>query len=229
MQAFLRFILVLNMTISTVLRAALLVALVITGTASCRWDKPENALLRSLIEEQIDEAAGTGSCTTSAGGVLTTIAKAISTKEWTHCNMDLGILDTTGTSWDLRFRRYQVGTNSGASGSANGGACSTGLTDLNAVTSLGQFSSATAGECPNFVADTMQTSQDGESSSSTFPGSSVMIDWYSYNGTTHVLESKDIVYLIRQQNGTDIIAIQFTDYYSDAGTSGYPTFRWKRL
>jgi hypothetical protein len=229
MQAFLRFILVLNMTANPFLRAALLIALVAGGTASCRWDKPENTLLKSLIEEQIDKAAGTGSCTTSAGGVFTTIVKAISQKEWTHCNMDLGITTTATGFWDLRFRRYQVGTNSGASGSGNGGACSTGLTDLNAVTSLGQFTSPTAGVCPNFVADTIQTSQDGGSSSSTFPGSPVMLEWYSYNVTTHVLRSKGIVYLIRQQNGTDIIAIQFTDYYSDAGTSGYPTFRWKRL
>lgn len=229
MQAFLRFILVLIRTSILPLRPALLLALVAGGTASCRWDKPENTLLESLVEAQLDDATGTESCTTSAGGVLTTIAKATSTKEWTHCNMDLGITTTATGNWDLRFRRYQVGTNSGASGSGNGGACRTGFTDLNAVTSLGQFSSPTAGECPNFAADTIQTSQDGESSSSTFPGSSVMFDWYSYNGSSHVLESKGIVYLIRQQNGTDIIAIQFTDYYSDAGTSGYPTFRWKRL
>ena len=207
----------------------LLPLLIVISTNSCRWSKPTDVLLKSLIDDQIDKFAGTGSCTTSAGSVLVTVAKAISDKEWTHCNMDLGILDETGSNFDLRFRRFQVATNSGASGSGLGGACSTGLTSLSAVTSLGQFSSPTAGECPNFKADEILSAQSGEDATSTFAGSPVMLDWDDYNETSHVLQSKQIVYLIRQKNGTDIIAIQFTDYYSEAGTSGYVTFRWKRL
>ncbi len=223
MQAFLR----LNLSLKNSRGAGLLLLLMV-GLAACRWDKPENALLQSLIEEQIDDQAGTGACTTAAGSGLTTVVRATSTKEWTHCNMELGI-GTSGTDWDLRFRRYQVATNSGVSGEGSGGACNTGLTDLNAVTSVGQFTSPTAGECPNFLVDTDLTVADGEASSSGFPGSSVMVDWYTYNTTTHVLESNNLIYIIRLRNGTDYIAIQFTDYYSDAGTSGYPTFRWKRL
>ncbi|EMY71574.1 HmuY domain protein [Leptospira vanthielii serovar Holland str. Waz Holland = ATCC 700522] len=38
-----------------------------------------------------------------------------------------------GDVWDLRFKRYNIGTNSGTSGTGNGGACSTGSTDFSAT------------------------------------------------------------------------------------------------
>ena len=62
-----------------------------------------------------------------------------------------------------------------------------------------------------------------------FEGADALKEWYDYNSSTHVLTAKDDVYLIRSSDGGSIYKIQMTDYYSESGTSGYPTFRWESL
>jgi hypothetical protein len=59
---------------------------------------------------------------------------------------------------------------------------------------------------------------------------SVMSDWYNYNGDTHVLTSKNHVYVIR--NNGHYYKLQIITYYRDIGgnpVSGYYTFRWLEL
>ncbi|MEQ8351943.1 MAG: HmuY family protein [Leptospiraceae bacterium] len=202
--------------------------------SQCRHPAHDNqlqGLLDSVLE--IDSEAGTGSCTTTVqSGFNRTIVQATSQLEWTHCDLNIGATTLAGGPWDMRFRRFGVGTNGGTSGSGSGASCNTGLTNLAAVNSFSQFSSGTSGFCPNLVSDTnLSTSGGGGggSGSTSFSGSPVMLEWYAYDSETHVLSSKGEVYVIRASDSGDYYAVQFHDYYSDAGTSAYPTIDWKRI
>tara|TARA_B100001939_G_scaffold336008_1_gene338649 strand:- start:38544 stop:39203 length:660 start_codon:yes stop_codon:yes gene_type:complete len=214
----------------------LLIALVLSLAlaSQCRHPAHDNQLqgiLDSVLE--IDSEAGTGSCTTNVqSGFNRTLVQATSQLEWTHCDLNIGATTLAGGPWDMRFRRFAVGTNGGTSGSGTGASCNTGLSSLAAVNSFSQFSSGTSGFCPNLASDTnLSTSGGGGSGSgsTSFSGSPVMLEWYTYDSETHVLTSKGEVYVIRSSDSADYYAVQFHDYYSEAGTSGYITIDWKRI
>ncbi|MFZ5501215.1 MAG: HmuY family protein, partial [Candidatus Micrarchaeota archaeon] len=60
--------------------------------------------------------------------------------------------------------------------------------------------------------------------------SSVMTDWYNYNGMTHQLTSKSHVYLLK--TGGAVYKMRIESYYKNMGgvpTSGYYSFVWKEL
>ena len=196
----------------------------------CRHPASDGGELQALFDAvaPVDEEAGTGKCTTVAFASFNqTVIQATSNVEWTHCDLSLGALTTASGPWDLRMRRFQAATNSGSSGSGSGGACRTGLSDLSAVNSVGQFSSSTAGNCPNFSVDVVQSAAGAGGGASDFSGSPIMLDWYNYDSVTHVLSARSEVYIVRSSDGLNHYAIQFYDYYSQAGTSGHPSIRWK--
>lgn len=200
----------------------------------CRHPAHDNDLQAILdVVAPQDEEAGTGSCTTVAQpGFNETVVQATSQIEWTHCDLSIGATTTFTGPWDVRFRRFTIATNGGTTASGSGASCNTGLTDLGAANSFSQFSSGTTGICPNLVADTQLSASTGSQSGSgttSFSGSSVMLEWYNYNSETNTLSSKNEVYVVRSSDGAEYYAIQFRDYYSEAGTSGFPTIRWKRL
>ncbi|MCB1137176.1 MAG: HmuY family protein [Leptospiraceae bacterium] len=210
---------------------ALLVSLSQTACRHPAHDDNLQALLDVVAPQ--DSQAGSGSCSTVAQpGFNETVVQATSQVEWTHCDLSIGATTTFAGPWDIRFRRFATATHGGSTASGSGAACNTGLTDLGAATSFSQFSSSTSGICPNLVADSQLTASSGGqsgSSSTAFSGSSIMLEWYNYDSETHVLSAKSEVYVVRSSDGADYYAIQFQDYYSEAGTSGFPTIRWKRL
>ena len=59
---------------------------------------------------------------------------------------------------------------------------------------------------------------------------SIMTNWYDYDGNTHILTSKNHVYVIRHAGHH--YKLQLMSYYKDIGgtpVSGYYTFRWLPL
>jgi hypothetical protein len=52
--------------------------------------------------------------------------------------------------------------------------------------------------------------------------------WYVYDEETHILTPKNQVYVI-QSIAETYFKIQMMDYYDEAGTSGYPKFKWDTL
>jgi len=126
--------------------------------------------------------------------------------------------------WDIRLRRFVIGTNSGTSGGGSGGACDTGLTDFAGV------NSGNLGNCANsanFQVDSIQTQQGAGFGDVNDSANPVLFNWYSY--TIGVLTAKDNVYILRGKDGSSLLKFQMRGYYSQAGTSGYPTFRWAPL
>ncbi|MCC5813949.1 MAG: HmuY family protein [Leptospira sp.] len=156
---------------------------------------------------------------TVTGGNETTV-NASSTRFWVYVDLKAGGVQVTETgSWDMRFRRFLIGTNSGASGSGQGGACDTGSTDFPSISS--------ASTC-TFQVDSIQTQSDtGGNADVNDPASPALFEWYSYNET--ILTAKNNVYIIRGSDGSTRFKLQMRGYYSSAGTSGYPKFLWARL
>ncbi|MBM9547812.1 HmuY family protein [Leptospira sp. 201903074] len=161
-----------------------------------------------------------------------TTINASSTTTWVHVNLKANAaIVGAGDAWDLRFKRYNIGTNSGTSGAGNGGACSTGSTDFSAT--------YTGSECTKVVDMQLSSSGGGPISGSTEsinPVISAPLDldpmpagygtWFTYSNT--ILTAKATVYIITGENGAKYV-LQMLDYYNAAGTSGYPKFRWRIL
>lgn len=119
----------------------------------------------------------------------------------------------TSTEWDLGLSRFNIKLNGGISGSAGVDACGT-TTTFDDVTS--------PDACATYTTD----AEDGDDVNS--DPDYVLGAWYDYDSATHVLSPKPFTYVIRTAtSGTIKLAMQ--DYYSDAGSSGHPSFLWARL
>lgn len=96
----------------------------------------------------------------------------------------------TSSDWDLAFEGFDVHTNSGASGAADGGA----------------FGPLGAGELRDDVAPDVPFIQKDA------PGGA-FLQWYAYDGTTHALYSRYHVYGIR--DGQKLWKVQILGYYGE--------------
>lgn len=161
--------------------------------------------------------------TTVRNGSFLTEVNATSSRHWVYVDLKQGgVAVLADGNWDLRFKRFVIGTNGGTSGTGRGGACDTGLIHFVNV--------GIATTCLNgtILADTIQ-SQDGEGFGDVNESANpALFHWYAYTNT--ILKAKENVYIIQGSDGLSRFKLQMTDYYSrQAGTSGYPTFRWERL
>lgn len=166
-----------------------------------------------------------GDTTTTGSGTFTTRVNATASGCWAYIDLKAGGVETTQSgTWDLRFKRFVIGTNSGTSGSGNGGSCRVGdgdpATDINDVT---------VGGCTIEVDSVQSQTGGGGFGTATESASPSLWTWYNYNGTTHVLTPYPIGYLIQGSDGVSNFAVEITDYYDNANTSGFPTFIWKEL
>ncbi|PJZ75784.1 HmuY family protein [Leptospira neocaledonica] len=157
-----------------------------------------------------------------SAGINTTRVNATSSGCWVYLDLKAGGIETTNSgTWDLKFKRFIIGTNSGTSGSANGGSCfNAGDTNLGDVT---------GGDCTLLVDKLMSQTGGGGFGTASENASPVLWDWYDYNETSHELTPKTRGYLIRGSDGTSFFGLEMIDYYDDASTSGFPKFTWKEL
>jgi hypothetical protein len=56
----------------------------------------------------------------------------------------------------------------------------------------------------------------------------LFIDWFDYDSSTHILSPKRRTTLLRTVEGA-VVKFEVVDYYDDAGTSGFLSFRWAQL
>lgn len=129
-------------------------------------------------------------------------------------------------TWDVAFNRYKLATNSGETNRFGlGGACRSNRT------SVAEASAVSPGDqgclVENFVLDQTGTTQGIGGAGATFVGNSLLTDWFNYEIGS--LTPKGLVYIIRSGDGSSYYAMKIENYYSTAGTSGYPTIRWKKL
>jgi len=188
---------------------ALLLAL---AAAGCAGD---------LRKDRGGGAAGGGARVQSedgGDGSIHTRIDATRTDLWVYLDLETDAevfpaVPGTSTAWDLGFQRFKIKTNGGVSG--------TGGTE--GVALPGQdFDALSQAPASGYVVDQDSTADNGSDPSYVFlagPG------WYSYNLFDHGLKPRDTVYVVKTVEG-GFFKVQLTGYYDDAGTGGYPAFRW---
>ncbi|XDD51010.1 HmuY family protein [Leptospira sp. WS92.C1] len=197
----------------------------ITLFLQCGPEKPGNAdsslafalLAPSENSDQILEVT-----TVPEGSHFITTVKATSSFAWVYVDLGSGgIKSSENEAWDLRWKRFVGGTNGGTSGTGTGGSCKTNSTNW--------ADTFTFASCM-IENDALQSQTgDGGFGSANESASPSIWGWYNYDANLHQLSSKNEIYLIRSFDSADFYVIQMLDYYSAAGTSGYPKFRWKKL
>ena len=119
---------------------------------------------------------------------------------------------STSTDWDLHFSGYVIRLNGGISGPGQGGAFPAYQTD----------------QTFEDIAEAMGFGYFADKSGSAF--SSDTGEWYSYDSTTHVLSTRNHVYVI--DTGEGFYKMQLISYYREvegSPVSGFITFRWRPL
>ncbi len=145
--------------------------------------------------------------TTEEGdGSFTTVVEATAMDAWVGFDFQSrGEVGETAASRDLSFKRFEIGVNGGTSG--------TGGVEV-AVLPGADFAALTRAPAGGYTTDAASglafMAGDG---------------WYAYDGTTHVLSARDIVYVVKSAEGA-YFKLAMIDYYDDAGSSGFPTFHW---
>ena len=139
-------------------------------------------------------------------------ADARSRKDWVYFNFANGTNVSTSQDaldWDLAFRRTDVLTNSGDTNSQGQG----GSVDLGKVA----LEEATV-PSDGFLQDVTHEDRGLENPA--------LHSWYSYDWTSHIINSKDHTYALRTGTGK-VVFLAFVSYYCDDGSPGCITFRYR--
>jgi hypothetical protein len=160
-------------------------------------------------------------------GVFITQLRSISYDLWTDVNLSSQSLRSGSGVFDIGFQRYKVRSNSGVTNpSGLGGVCKSNTSSFPASA----ISAATI-NCTTYVADVAGQAEVVGGGGASFNGSQVMTDlnngWFIYNIPS--LTPNFTVFVVKSGDGAKYYAIQVIDYYSEAGTSGYPKFRWREI
>ena len=123
----------------------------------------------------------------------------------------------TSTSWDLGFLRNHVRTNSGSSGSGQGGSYDAGMTDFDAFTEVSESGYVVDDSIPAFDFAIMQYVS--------LAASTVLETWGTFTEEQPpTLELSNKVYAIKSADGK-YAKIIFLNYYGTDG-SGFVTFKY---
>lgn len=166
------------------------------------------------------------------GNVLKTERTTLSRKtaygnDWIYFSLSQGKEITVSedthasdTSWDLAFNRYNIRTNSGASGNGKGGALDTGLTDFDAVSTVpaGTFTVDEEAEITgSFTGDGITYAE------STL--NKLLAEAIAFAGPPPTYTPNNHVYIIKTADGK-YAKLQVESFYDDEGNSGFMTFKF---
>jgi heme-binding HmuY-like protein len=188
-------------------------ALALGAGAGCAGD---------LRKDRGGGAAGGGNrveSTDQGGGTTLTRIDATKNDLWVYLDLETGAevfpaAPGSSLAWDLGFQRFKIRTNSGTSGT--GGMETAPLPGAS-------FDELTKAPASGYVVDQEEDSAD----EGTDPDYAFLLDpaWYLYDLGVHAVKARDIVYVVKTVE-SGFYKVQMTGYYDDAGTGGYPTFRW---
>jgi len=119
----------------------------------------------------------------------------------------------TSTAWDLGFQRFKIITNGGISGA--------GGMEVAALPGA-SFDEMTHAPPSGYLVDQPDSADEDPDPDYAFLANGA---WYTYNLSTHTVQVRDIVYVVKTVE-SGFFKLQLTDYYDDAGTGGHPAFRW---
>ena len=139
---------------------------------------------------------------------------ARSRKEWVYFDFSSGTVVSTSRDsldWDLAFKRTDILTNGGDTNPAG----AAGAIDLGEI----PLSEAVP-PADGYLADATDDENGVENPA--------LHKWYSYNWTTHIVNSKGHIFAVRTATG-EVVLLSFASYYCDDGSSGCVTFRFKHV
>ncbi|MGC6508843.1 MAG: HmuY family protein [Myxococcota bacterium] len=133
---------------------------------------------------------------------------------WVYFSLDDGDLVSptspeNSSEWDLKFQRYVIGINGGASGSAG----------VQVMIQEGTYSSYS--DITTVPTDGVWISDEADSNADGNP-EYAFADWYNYDPSNHTLSPKEYVYFIQNASGT--YKMRIIDYYNSDGESGHISF-----
>ncbi|MDD9940965.1 MAG: HmuY family protein, partial [Myxococcales bacterium] len=193
-----------------------------TGTTTMRPDPPLAILVACMLvfagcasdlktEDNGDGSAVIEGLTTTGDDVRMTVVNASDHDAWIHLDLDRSRqADPENDGWDLAFSRFKIKSNGGVSG--NGSVAATELEGQS-------FDELEEAPEADYVRDAEDSDDEDEDPDYALAG------WYAYDPSDHSVSPKEIVYVIRSTEG-DFFKLEMTDYYDEAGTSGFPAFRW---
>ncbi|WCL49544.1 HmuY family protein [Leptospira sp. GIMC2001] len=158
-------------------------------------------------------------------GSIITLLRSTAADTWTNYSFQSRSL--SNSNFDISFQRFKVRTNGGATNpSGKGGACRSNTTNF-----PGAGVTSTNLNCTEFVLDINGQAEVIGGGGASYVGSDVLTNfdtgWFIYDIPT--LSPRMTVFVIRSFDGNRYYALQVIDYYSDAGTSGYPRIRWREI
>jgi hypothetical protein len=156
-----------------------------------------------------------------AGGAVVSQINASDSMAWVYVQLSSGkeVMPQdpqNSTDWDLALQRFQIKVNGGISGK--------GAVEVALVTGTAFPALATAPKS-GYVTDQQDSADEDSDPDYAFVQKGT---WYNYNAMTHLLTPKDQVYVVRATTGAHY-KLQMSGYYDQAGSSGYPAFRWQLL
>jgi len=146
-----------------------------------------------------------------ADGELQYTVDARSRREWVYFDFSSGTVVSTSREsldWDLAFKRTDILTNGGETNPAGGG----GAVDLGEI----PLSEAVL-PADGYLADATDDENGVENPA--------LHKWYSYNWTTHIVNSKGHTFALRTATG-ELVLLKFASYYCDDGSSGCITLQY---
>jgi len=151
---------------------------------------------------------------------VTVVIDASSKTDWVYFSFSKGAAVTvadpqTSLEWDLKLKRYRFGTNSGTSGSGQGGAINMGKVDFNSVV-----------EAPGngYTVDDSVT-YEAHGGPKTYSVNPVLLGWANMQGMPPVFVPSDSIYVLKTTDGNYAKA-WFQGYYNEEGASGYITLQY---
>lgn len=117
--------------------------------------------------------------------------------------------------WDLGFQRFRIQSNSGTSGTGQGGAINMGRID---------FDTLSEASASGYTVDTVLT-YDDMGGTHEYNGNPAMKDWYNMAGMPPTFTAKDTVFVVKTADGK-YAKVKILDYYNQQQTSGFITFKY---
>lgn len=115
--------------------------------------------------------------------------------------------------WDLGFERYLIASNGGVSGP--GGVEAVQITDTD-------WEALTTAPAEGYTSDLAD--DDDENTNPEY----ALGEWFDYAEEDHAVTPKDVLYVLKAVSGT-WYKLQILDYYDEAGSPAYITFRWAEV
>ncbi|MEM7674850.1 MAG: HmuY family protein [Myxococcota bacterium] len=168
-------------------------------------------------------------------GIYASQVDASDTDNWVYIRLadrqqvDPGEDPRTSTEWDIAFRRSNIKVNGGFSGIGGVEVSPIYTADFMSVSQAPHRGYSTdwpkAGvnpEQPDFINSDSTDFIFGRNNGATQNG------WFNYDPRFHVLSPADIIFVVRTSGG-QYFKLRLLDYYDQAGTPGFPTFRHSEI